>query len=127
MIRKLCAALPLAAIMFGSSVVAAPLPYDAAAFQAARNAGKTVVVHVTAAWCPGCAKQKPVIESLDRSQPYERVVVFSVDFDSQKGVVRQLHVQKQSTLIVFKGQDEVARSLGQTDPQTILAEISKGL
>jgi hypothetical protein len=30
-------------------------------------------------------------------------------------------------LIVFKGHDEVARSLGQTDPQTILAEISKGL
>jgi hypothetical protein len=30
-------------------------------------------------------------------------------------------------LIVFKGQEEVARSLGQTDPQAILAEIAKGL
>ena len=123
MIRKLL--LTLAIILTGfaaPSLAATSQPFDSQAFQQAQAAGKPILIHVSADWCPGCTKQKPIIDALD-----DRVSVFTIDYDSQKGLVRQFKVQKQSTLIVFKGKDEVARTLGVTDPKAIQADIDKAL
>ena len=54
-------------------------------------------------------------------------MVFDVDFDSAKDVLKQFKVQNQSTLIVFKGGKEIDRSTGQTDPAVIRAMVNKGL
>ena len=53
--------------------------------------------------------------------------VYEVDFDSSKDVLKQFRVQSQSTLIVFKGANEVGRSTGDTNPASIKALVSKGL
>ena len=55
------------------------------------------------------------------------MVVFTVDFDSQKDLLRKLNVQKQSTLIVFKGKKEVGRSTGDTNPGRIEALLNKSI
>src|SRR6266851_5803148 len=39
-------------------------PFDAAAFQAAQDAGKTVLLEVTAKWCGPCQRQRPVVAKL---------------------------------------------------------------
>lgn len=100
-------------------------PYDAKAFAAAQDAGKSILVDVTAPWCPTCAKQKPTVQGLETSQP--KLVVFDVDFDSAKDVLKQFRVTSQSTLIMFKGKTEVGRSTGETDPASIAALVGKGL
>ena len=74
-----------------------------------------------ASWCPICAKQRPILASLERTTELSDLVVFDVDFDSQKDVVRQFGAQQQSTLIVFKGKGEKGRSIGETDPSAINA------
>ena len=74
-----------------------------------------------ASWCPICAKQRPILASLERTTELSDLVVFDVDFDSQKDVVRQFGAQQQSTLIVFKGKSEKGRSIGETDPSAIKA------
>jgi thioredoxin 1 len=54
------------------------------------------------------------------SEPgFAKVVVFKVDFDSSKDVLRAWRVQQQSTLIAFKGRAETMRSVGVTDPDGI--------
>jgi hypothetical protein len=50
-------------------------------------------------------------------------VIFAVDFDSQKPVVRQFRAQSQSTLIAFRGKAETARSVGDTNPGSIAALV----
>ena len=50
-----------------------------------------------------------------------------VDFDTQKDDVRALKAQRQSTLITFKGAEEMARSVGDTDPATIEAMLKTAL
>ena len=50
-----------------------------------------------------------------------------VDFDSQKDVLRRFGVQRQSTLIVFKGATEMGRSVGDTGKTSIEALLAKGL
>lgn len=53
------------------------------------------------------------------------LVVYDVDFDTAKDVLRQFRVSQQSTLIVFKGQKEAARSTGETDPASLRALVAK--
>ena len=100
-------------------------PFDAKAFEDAQSMGKSILVDVKAPWCPTCAKQRPIVESIEAEQP--KLVVFDVDFDTDKDVLKRFNVQYQSTLIVFKGHAEVDRSTGQTDPMALHAMIGKGL
>jgi thioredoxin-like negative regulator of GroEL len=100
-------------------------PYDFKAFSDAQSAGKSVLIHVTAPWCPTCTSQKPTVQSLERST--SALTVFEVDFDSSKDVLKSFRVQSQSTLIMFKGKDEVGRATGITDPAAIDALVRKGL
>jgi len=115
-----------AAILFVLPLTAeAGQSYDAKAFAAAQETGKSILVDVAAPWCPTCAKQKPTVLGLETSQP--KLVVFDVDFDSAKDVLKQFRVTAQSTLIMFKGKTEVGRSTGETDPAAITALVAKGL
>jgi thioredoxin 1 len=99
-------------------------PFDAKAFADAQAANKTVLIDVTAPWCPVCVKQRPIIESIKKERP--NLIVYEVDFDSTKDVLKRFRVSSQSTLIVFKGANEVARSTGVTDPARIRAMVLQG-
>jgi hypothetical protein len=54
------------------------------------------------------------------------LVVYEVNFDNDKNVLRKFGVQAQATLIVFKGAKEVGRSTGESDAARIQALIEKG-
>ncbi|HEX9590094.1 MAG TPA: thioredoxin family protein [Bradyrhizobium sp.] len=114
----------VAATLLASSLVAwAGQPFDAKAFQSAQAAEKVILVDVTASWCPTCRQQRPIVEQIEREKP--DLVVLEADFDTAKDVLKQFRVQYQSTLIVFRGSKEVARSTGETDPSLIRALIAK--
>lgn len=110
-----------------ASAVASPAasPFDGKAFEAAQAAGRTILIDVYAPWCPVCKQQRPIVERIQKENP--TLVVFEVDFDKAKGVLKRFGVQFQSTLIVFKGATEVGRSTGETDPTRIQALVAKGL
>lgn len=93
--------------------------FTLAAFEKAKASGKSIVVEVSAPWCPTCKVQAPIIESLLTKPEFKNVTVFEVDFDSQKDALRALNTQKQSTLITFKGKTETGRSTGDTNPASI--------
>src|SRR4051794_9467280 len=94
----LAAALSAAAL---ESTVAAP--YSQPAFEAAQKAGKPILVHVTAPWCPVCKQQHPILSRLESDPALKDLMVFDVDFDTSKDLLKTLGVQKQSTLIVYHG------------------------
>jgi thioredoxin 1 len=121
-IRFILASLALLAVSFGAQ---AGQPFSAKAFQDAQAAGKSILIDVTAPWCPVCKVQRPIISGLEKTNP--QLAVFEVDFDSSKDVLKQLGAQRQSTLIVFKGTTEVGRSVGDTDAASITALVGKGL
>ena len=128
--RQACAALAAfaTAISLGSLAAAADKkPFDQAAFEAAQAAGKPILIEVTAPWCPTCKAQAPILSQL-RSEPrFKDLVSFNVDFDSQKDLLGRFKVRMQSTLIVFKGQQETGRSTGDTNPSSIAALLSKAI
>jgi thioredoxin-like negative regulator of GroEL len=102
-------------------------PFTQTAFEEAKAAGKPVLIEVTAPWCSVCKAQKPILADLTASPRFKNLIVFQVDFDSQKDVLRQLNVQRQSTLITYKGTQEVGRSTGDTNKASIEGLLSKAI
>ncbi len=103
------------------------VPFSKAAFEATQKNGKPVVVEIAASWCPTCKVQAAIISELSALPKYKDLAVFVVDFDGQKEVVRSFKAQSQSTLIVFKGEKEVGRLVGDTNKTTIEAMLAKSL
>jgi thiol-disulfide isomerase/thioredoxin len=102
-------------------------PFDQSAFEAAQAAGKPILVEVSASWCPICKAQAPILSRLRTDPRFKELVSFNIDFDSQKDLLRKFNVQKQSTLIVFKGKQEAGRSTGDTDAGSIEALLGKAI
>ena len=127
--RMLLASMTIVVTIFWAvvSLAADRIPFDQKAFEAAQAAGKSILVDVSAPWCPTCRAQKPIIEKLSVLPEYKDLTIFDVDFDTRKDVLRSLKVQQQSTLIVFKGAREIDRSVGSTDPNAISDLLKKAI
>jgi thioredoxin 1 len=93
--------------------------YTQQAFDSAQAAGKPILVAVHASWCPVCSKQKPIIAHLIQAPEFKDLLILTVDYDSQKDIVKAFGVTKQSTLIAFRGRAERDRSVGVTDQEAI--------
>ncbi len=122
----------LSAIAAGTIVVVparatTTLPFDDAAFAAAQKAGKPIFIAIHATWCPICKAQKPILSELMADPKFKDLVYFTIDFDSQKDLVRRFGAQKQSTLISFKGEKEEGRSVGDSNAASIAALLNKVL
>ena len=82
-------------------------------------------MEVTAPWCPVCKAQAPILSRLKSEPRFKELVSFNIDFDSQKDLLQKFNVQKQSTLIVFKGSQEAGRSTGDTNADSIEALLGE--
>lgn len=94
-------------------------PYDQSAFDVAQKQGDPILLFVDASWCPTCASERTVLHRLYRMPEFKNLRVFDVDFDTSKPLLRHLHVQMQSTLIVYHGTRETGRLTGATNPGVI--------
>ena len=121
----LAAFLPLAVLAMPAQ--ADPMPFEAGAFAVAQKAGRPILVEVSAPWCPICKTQKPILAKLAQDPRFKDLVIFDVDFDSRKDVLRRFDARMQSTLIVFKGETETGRSVGETQPEWIEGLVEKAL
>lgn len=116
-----------ATLLSATAFAATKSNYTQSAFDAANKAGNPILVEVTAPWCPTCKAQAPILGELSGQARFKDLKTFSVDFDSQKDVLKSLNVQMQSTLIVFKAGKEVGRSTGDTKKDSIEALLAKTL
>ncbi len=125
--RRFAAALALIVVLPLAASAAEVEPFTPAAFDAARAAGKPILVDVSAPWCPTCKAQRPILSNLEAQPKFKDLVVLDVDFDSQKDVLRRFGVRMQSTLIAFRGDHETARSTGETRPAPLAGLLDSAL
>ena len=126
--RRLFLLVATGALVFGGTVVspaAEHVAFTREGFEAAQKAGRPILVHITASWCPTCRAQNPIITRLTNQPRFKDLVVFDVDFDNQKDVVRAFNARTQSTLIVFKGPAELGRTVGDTRADSIAALLDE--
>jgi thioredoxin 1 len=111
--------------LFPAIARAAPAqPFTQAAFEAAKKADRPILIDITASWCPVCKVQKPILAKFLAQPRFAAMVAFEVDFDAQKDAVRSFGTRMQSTLIVFRGADELGRTVGDTQEKSIESLLS---
>ncbi len=99
-------------------------PFDRATFDAAQKAGRPILVEVNAWWCPVCASQSKTIKDTVVAPVYANLLVLRINYDKQKSEWQAFQVQKQSTLITFKGGRELGRVSYITDKAKIQALLA---
>jgi thioredoxin 1 len=128
--RHLLAVFALSALVLSaasSHALTRRLPFDQKAFAQAQAAGRPILVEFYTTWCPVCKVQRPFLTTLGQNPKYQTIAYFEIDFDRHKDLAREFRVHKQSTLIVFKGKNEIARSTGDTNRTSIEALVAKSL
>ncbi len=120
-LKRLSVSAAILAASVAAAAAAERFVYQQAAFEAALDSGKPILVHVTAPWCPECRLQKPIVAALAARPEYDGLTIFDVDFDTQKDALRRLKVQKQSTLVIYRDRTEQARVAGITRQDAIEA------
>lgn len=129
MLRAIRTFLAFLAVALAAPAIAAPAwqEYSPAVFTRAQEAGKTIVVDVHAVWCPTCKAQAPTLDALRQEPRLKDAVFFKVDFDEEKDFLRAHRIPRQSTVLVFRGMQETARSIAESRPKQLREAVMAGL
>lgn len=102
-------------------------PFTQERFDQLQAEGEVVLVDVFATWCPTCAKQQKAISAYVEANSDKKFHVLVVDFDDNKDLVRQFRAPRQSTLLLYKGNEQFWFSVAESRPEVIAAEIDKAI
>ena len=94
-------------------------------FENAKASGKTVVVNSYEIWCGTCSKQTKILDQAEKE--FKDVVFLSYEQSKNENIAEKLDIKFWTTIVVYKGNDEVVRIVGQTDKKTIYSAIQKGI
>ena len=95
------------------------------AFDNAQASGKTVVVNSYEVWCGTCSKQTKILDQAEKE--FKDIVFLSYEQSKNKDIAQKLGIKFWTTIVVYKGDNEIARIVGQTDKETIYSVIQKGI
>ena len=94
-------------------------------FEKAKASGKTVVVNSYEVWCVTCSKQTKILDQAEKE--FKDIVFLSYEQSKNKNIAQKLGIKFWTTIVVYKGDNEVTRIVGQTDKETIYSAIQKGI
>lgn len=86
-----------------------------------------VLLDVFATWCPTCAQQQKVLAAYRALHPDVPLHILTIDFDNQKEFVRKYGAPRQSTLILYRGEERIWFSVAETRVDVIFAELNKAV
>ena len=99
--------------------------FDIEKFKFAQNNGKVVVIHSWNKSCGTCAKQKPILEKAKKD--FENVIFMNFEQTKNKDIAKLLKVDYWTTIVVYKGNKELAREIGLYNQEDIYNLIKKGI
>ena len=105
--------------------------FDKKLFDKAQSEGKVVIVSSWIKYCSSCASQMKVLNKAKNEGKlldikFENIEYFSFDV-TNKEIANLLNVKFQTTLLIFKDNNEVYRSLGETTEELIYQALKKAI
>ncbi len=98
--------------------------YQKELFDKALSDGKVVVVSSWIKYCTSCASQMKVLNKAKKD--FDNIVYFAFDV-TNKEIAEFFNVQYQTTLLIFKDNKEVYRSIGETTKELIYDALKSSI
>ena len=94
-------------------------------FLEAQKAGKIVVINSWNKTCSTCAAQLKILE--EAKNEFKDVLFLSFEQTVDKNIAEFLKIDYWTTIVVYRDNKEIARSIGQTNKSEIYSIIKKGV
>ena len=94
-------------------------------FEKAQQEGKTIVVNAWNKTCMTCAKQSKVF--VDAVNDFKEVEFLFYEQAKHKNIAKSLNIKFWTTIVVYKGHNEISRKIGLTKKEDIYQLINKGI
>ena len=93
-------------------------------FQKAQSDGKIVIVSSWIKYCTSCASQMKILNKAKND--FENIEYFTFDVTNEE-IAKLFNVKYQTTLLIFKNNKEVYRSIGETSKNLIYKAIKSSI
>ena len=111
-------------VPFSSNALEKETTFNHDLFKKAQSDGKVVIVSSWIKYCYSCASQMKVLNTAKKE--FKNIEYFAFDV-TNKEISNLFDVQYQSTLLIFKNNKEVYRSLGETTENLIYQALKKAV
>ena len=112
------------ALAFSSKAIGKETTYSKELFDKALSEGKVVVVSSWIKYCSSCAGQMKVLKKAKND--FDNMEYFAFDV-TNKEIAQFFNVQYQTTLLIFKDNKEVYRSIGETTKELIYDALKSSI
>ena len=106
---------------FNLAVAEKQTTFDNDVFNKAQSDGKTVVVSSWIKYCTSCASQMKALKDVEKD--FDNLIYLTFDVTNRE-IAKQLNIQFQTTLVIYKNNNEVYRSLGELSKDKIYKAIN---
>ena len=90
-------------------------------FKKAQLEGKTVVINSWNKTCTTCAKQVKILDQAKKD--FKNIVFLSFEQTKDKEIAKSLDINYWTTIVVYKDNKEISRTIGQTNKDKIYLQI----
>ena len=116
---------------FSANAMEKKTTFDKELFNKALSEGKVVVVSSWIKYCSSCAKQMNVLETAKKEGElsdikFDNIEYFTFDITNRK-IANLFNVKYQTTLLIFKGDQEVYRSIAETTEELIYEALKASI
>ena len=111
-------------LSFQASATEKKTTFDKDLFQKAQDDGKVVVVSSWIKYCYSCAGQMKILQKAEKD--FKNMKYFSFDV-TNKEISNIFKVEYQTTLLIFKNNEEIYRSIGETSKEEIYKAIESSI
>ena len=108
-------------IPFNLAVAEKQTTFDNDVFNKAQSDGKTVVVSSWIKYCTSCASQMKALKDVEKD--FDNLIYLTFDVTNRE-IAKQLNIQFQTTLVIYRNNKEVYRSLGVLSKDKIYKAIN---
>ena len=111
-------------LAFSTTAIGKETTYSKELFDKAVSEGKVVVVSSWIKYCSSCASQMKVLEKAKND--FDNIEYFAFNV-TNKEIAEFFNVQYQTTLLIFKDNKEIYRSIGETSKELIYDALESSI
>ena len=111
-------------LAFSTKAIGKETTFSKELFDKALSEGKVVVVSSWIKYCTSCASQMKVLEKAKND--FDNIEYFTFDV-TNKDIAQFFNIQYQTTLLIFKDNKEVYRSIGETTKELIYDALKSSI